>query len=150
MGQMQLTERDFDRTRQSKRVRSCMLVSLKDNKQYIFESFRDADAFLNKQHGYTGGKYRAGIKAVKLYEDGNKEFFDIIAGESHRAYRTTAVVREQLCWSCANCYGGCSWSREFKPVEGWTAKRSIKADVDTYSIIKCPEYCYDGPEMEEE
>lgn len=27
-----------------------------------------------------------------------------------------------LCWSCKNACGGCSWSKSFAPVEGWTAR----------------------------
>ena len=27
----------------------------------------------------------------------------------------------QLCWDCANVYGGCEWSARFEPVPGWDA-----------------------------
>ena len=53
----------------------------------------------------------------------------------------------QPCWTCKNACGGCSWSREFIPVDGWTAEEThIKSNVgyeESYKIIKCPEYILD-------
>lgn len=50
----------------------------------------------------------------------------------------------QPCWTCKNACGGCSWSREFKPVNGWTAEKSVipgnRELSETYKIISCPEY----------
>ena len=54
---------------------------------------------------------------------------------------------EQLCWTCAKAYGGCSWSRAFVPVEGWEAKPS-KTHEDGYRIVRCPEYESDLEEYE--
>lgn len=52
--------------------------------------------------------------------------------------------RDQLCWLCKNAYGGCNWSRCFKPVEGWTAKPIIvkdsTGDISSFRIKKCPEF----------
>ena len=57
---------------------------------------------------------------------------------------TAYYEKQQPCWTCKNACGGCSWSREFKPVEGWEAvPRSIKSNgihAETYKIINCPEY----------
>lgn len=58
--------------------------------------------------------------------------------------------RYQLCFFCKNACGGCSWSRNFTPVEGWTAKMVIRKGIiherycKTYDIISCPEFVYDG------
>ena len=30
-----------------------------------------------------------------------------------------------LCWSCQKATGGCSWSRVFTPVEGYTTEKAI-------------------------
>lgn len=54
----------------------------------------------------------------------------------------------QPCWTCQNACGGCSWSSELKPVEGWKAKPTkIKCEEGRYSgsyhIIYCPEYIPD-------
>ena len=55
--------------------------------------------------------------------------------------------REQLCWSCANACCGCSWSRWFEPVEGWTAKKTVIIQAgyqtESYEITACPEYVED-------
>ena len=46
---------------------------------------------------------------------------------------------------------GCSWSRELKPVEGWTATKvsKYKSDgefaYDTYHIVSCPLFLQDEP-----
>ena len=46
-----------------------------------------------------------------------------------------------LCWSCGRACGGCSWSREFKPVKGWEAVPTrIHDEVDSYHVIHCPKY----------
>lgn len=58
-----------------------------------------------------------------------------------------AQDKATLCWRCANACGGCSWSADFYPVKGWTARPTIiKADasetwhhdVKSYIVIKCP------------
>lgn len=62
-----------------------------------------------------------------------------------------------LCWFCDNAYGGCSWSREFKPVPGWTATRrdmttshsvggkNRQVKTESYIVHKCPEHVPDPP-----
>ena len=53
----------------------------------------------------------------------------------------------QKCWTCKKACGGCSWSREFIPIDGWTAEKSIiphnREHAETYKIIDCPEYIPD-------
>ena len=48
------------------------------------------------------------------------------------------------CWTCKNAFGGCSWSREFKPVDGWKAKKTFHLMngefAESYYIKSCPEY----------
>lgn len=63
--------------------------------------------------------------------------------------------KDTLCWTCQNACGGCSWSRSFKPVKGWEAKKTVikhqrsegcKAPFiydDSYLVINCPEYKMD-------
>lgn len=56
-----------------------------------------------------------------------------------------------LCWSCDKAVCGCSWSREFKPVEGWTAvRRDVrvwdrvrKVTTESYFVKDCPGYVPD-------
>lgn len=51
---------------------------------------------------------------------------------------------EHPCWSCANACGGCSWSENLTPVEGWDAIPIIvkddEGDIRTYTIHSCPQY----------
>lgn len=58
----------------------------------------------------------------------------------------------QLCWSCQNAIPsengqrGCEWSRELRPVPGWTAELVQKAVMGlTWSVTQCPKYIPDGP-----
>jgi len=52
------------------------------------------------------------------------------------------VKEDTKCWDCAKaCVGGCSWSREFIPVEGWDAKETENAaGVTSYIVRECPEF----------
>ena len=46
-----------------------------------------------------------------------------------------------LCWDCENCIGGCSWSKNFEPVEGWKAEAVTNSDnTDTYLVRECPQF----------
>lgn len=68
--------------------------------------------------------------------------------ESLARRQSYACQKETLCWTCKKAVGGCSWSRSFRPVEGWTAKKTLirlspcqKEDViESYQVIACPEY----------
>jgi hypothetical protein len=60
---------------------------------------------------------------------------------------------QNICWDCQKAVGGCSWSRDFTPVEGWDAEnvpyqpwetQTVKYR-DTYIIRGCPEFLRDEP-----
>ena len=42
----------------------------------------------------------------------------------------THIYKQTICWECANAVPnidgtrGCSWSRDFEPVEGWDAEQT--------------------------
>ena len=70
-----------------------------------------------------------------------------------RAGRPTTQKAQTLCWNCANSVPckrdgtGCSWSRRFIPVEGWTAEQAwlglCNKDgkvTDTYTVHACPQF----------
>ena len=44
---------------------------------------------------------------------------------------------ETLCWKCGNALGGCSWSIDFTPVEGWDAKPTAH---NSYKVYNCPKF----------
>jgi len=56
------------------------------------------------------------------------------------------------CWDCKKAVGGCSWAREFIPVEGWKAVQTkLKlhnklADEGCLSfiVLECPEFKADA------
>lgn len=56
-------------------------------------------------------------------------------------------ANEQLCWSCENACGGCSWSSCLKPVKGWEATpvvvKDSEGDIYTYKITGCPQYKFE-------
>lgn len=63
----------------------------------------------------------------------------------------TRKCNQTLCWDCANAVPsyrkgtGCSWSKHFKPVEGWTAEKtelpaSYKREIASYLVIECPNF----------
>lgn len=47
-----------------------------------------------------------------------------------------------ICWCCEkSCTAECSWSREFIPVDGWTAEPWKTANgVDSFLVRECPEF----------
>lgn len=47
-----------------------------------------------------------------------------------------------LCWVCQNCFGGCSWSSEYIPVEGWKTKP--RDGTESYLVLSCPEFLPEG------
>ena len=59
--------------------------------------------------------------------------------------------QETLCWYCSNAVPnpktgkGCSWSKEFKPVEGWVAEKTLivtraegERPIPSYIVYDCP------------
>lgn len=54
-------------------------------------------------------------------------------------------MKESLCWKCNKTCGGCSWTRNFKPVDGWVATKRIFRYKDgkvikSYCVNSCPEF----------
>jgi hypothetical protein len=54
-----------------------------------------------------------------------------------------------ICMHCKNAVGNCSWSENFRPVNGWNAVPSCYIDDDitvkSYKVISCPLYQPDRP-----
>lgn len=57
------------------------------------------------------------------------------------------MPKEQLCWTCQNACGKCSWSQLLIPVKGWIATPTIIHDsvkpYPSYRIDACPRYIPD-------
>ena len=131
---------DLGVRRQNRTSRTCILISLKDKTEYPFNSLAEADRFLGRNHGYLSGCVKKGIGVSGITENGDLERFDIILGPTMITESVTRCVSPQPCWTCSNCYNGCSWSRHFVPVQGWDAEPIIKDGDTTYIIKHCPEY----------
>lgn len=52
------------------------------------------------------------------------------------------VLPPTLCWDCENAVGWCSWSKDLKPVDGWTAE--YVPDKDSYYVEACPQFQRDA------
>ena len=59
------------------------------------------------------------------------------------------VINEKkntICWHCANACGGCSWSDELIPVNGWNAVETrINCIGQGFIVMGCPEYIEEAP-----
>ena len=53
---------------------------------------------------------------------------------------------DQLCATCGRAVLKCSWSKDFKPVDGWDAIPTVvhdsEGDFTSYKIMNCPLYIY--------
>lgn len=58
-----------------------------------------------------------------------------------------ASSNSTLCWECSKATGGCAWSNNLEPVNGWDAvlvKKTTTRPYDTYRISNCPEFNRDA------
>lgn len=117
------------------RVSGCKLRDIETNKIYEFERLRDADDFLGRGHGSTTRHIRED-RIIK--NDVGKEY-EIIPGEVKKIKIQVTERPLQLCWNCQKAVCGCSWSRNFAPVPGWTATKT----EFSYHIKECPEFVAD-------
>ena len=56
--------------------------------------------------------------------------------------------QKQLCATCGRACGGCRWSDELLPVDGWNAEQTQifidkRKPVDSFHVIECPMYIPD-------
>lgn len=52
--------------------------------------------------------------------------------------------RHALCWDCANACGGCNWSNELKPVDGWEIEYGGVGRRQGAYVVSCPEFIRDA------
>ena len=104
---------------------------------------------------YGGRSIKYCSKACRVSYQIKKEKEKQQAKEKDRYKKSNK--NEQLCCSCKNFCFGCSWSEEFKPVEGWKAiptkirhssRKKLKDGTEevivtydrSYRILSCPKY----------
>ena len=138
-------------------MKKCALVSQISGKAYYFDSISIAAAWLGRNYGYAN---KMNQQKCALTDANTGESFDIVtdpkALEDFAANRTeTPIVRRparvprrraQMCCFCRNCFDGCEWAREFKPVPGWKAIPTVTDTgynhnpIKSYQILYCPKY----------
>jgi len=126
-------------------ARFCILTNRRTGERHSFETVTEANLFLRRKPNYIRHHiYRDNM----IWDNDMKECYSaqmlLPRNVSPCRNRPSTSHEQQLCWRCKNAVGGCSWSRNFKPVEGWIATPSViivgSEKVDTYFIMKCPQY----------
>ena len=126
------------------------LVNKQTGESSEHRSLHEASQFIGRGVCYISQTIRKGyaIRDAKgyeymIYKDG--EIYDY----SRTDPRRRTVPHRQLCFSCKKSALGCSWSREFKPIEGWDAVPTVITNwsdgkrviyTETYALRGCPEY----------
>lgn len=85
---------------------------------------------------------------IKMFKTVHKDGWRIYLDENEKPpklKKKSASKSETLCWKCKNAYGNCSWSKRFKPVDGWAAvptkvNAGYKGQMDSFLVTKCPEF----------
>lgn len=120
----------------------CILTSVKTGKQYEFKSGREASFWLGCSKSYVTTSVYNG---TPIKDKNTGEQFICTYPDGHTKKANQIGKSEQLCCTCKNCYGGCSWSRDFTPVDGWDAiptiiKQQWGKQIGSFAIRDCPLY----------
>jgi len=104
-----------------------------------FPTMGMADDYLNQCHGYIRKHLMCNIPITNRH--GTKYTVKILPTQKIPASGQPSYPK-QICWDCNKACGGCRWSREFKPIPGWTATYvpNRPQNPATYSITGCPEF----------
>lgn len=109
------------------------------NREKIIQSSRDYYEANRERIAQYKREHREREKRVRLVENG-----------------ASGIPSDQPCWDCKKALGGCSWSLDFTPVEGWIATPTYKAGgtrsdgtryppMKSYQIEYCPEFEREPP-----
>ena len=70
-----------------------------------------------------------------------------IVQKCREKYGVIGYCGETICWHCKKACCGCSWSKRFVPVKGWTATETViiggrdgSERIKSYRVIRCPEF----------
>lgn len=126
-------------------VRFCELTDVDTGERRTIESIALVEEFLGRKAGYV----RKRINKNEIISDAAEDHHYKIKALKPVSMPFKPLIFErsmQLCWGCAKACGGCSWSRDFKPVKGWTARETVLKtqstiqEIKSYSISACPEF----------
>ena len=149
----------------------CELTNMKTGEVLLFNSCAEASDYLKKSKNYVA---KCLDRNIPVYGEDKQRYtaavYKKLKVKAIEAPQTTAQKGKapkkkpikqkkpkdkppennrhmQLCYSCKKACGGCSWSKKFEPVEGWTAVPTIirngfrnHQDTQSYKITACPEY----------
>lgn len=127
-----------------KRGYKVTLTSLKTGKRYEFKSGHDASYFLGRAKSYVSTSI---YKGYPISRRDTGELFVASFPDEEKSFATPKQRRtlEQPCCTCRKFCGGCSWSKDFTPVDGWKAIPTIihhgdNRDIPSFKIMFCPKY----------
>lgn len=135
-------------------IRRCVLINVKTQKRRKFDSVGFADLYLGQKPGYITRRLTRGEKIWDYHHKHSYEAKLMTPADLEIESQVGKSKSRQPCWNCKHACGGCNWSRNFTPVEGWTAtatiinmerKRHNKPFISTissYDIQHCPEFVY--------
>lgn len=118
-----------------------------------YEAYKAMDTATMRQ--YMRERRLRGMTDAEIFREAGFSQHDIKLARwllCRRGITREALRESSICWECDNACGGCSWSRSFTPVEGWTAVISPKADcpskeairrIPWYLVRTCPEFVQD-------
>jgi len=108
-------------------------------------TFKEAVQEGKKRDGITTGKRkRISARIARIFTERDKRRGEEMLTEENAV--KIRIGQESLCWTCGKSItNGCSWAREFKPVQGWVARKRGYATVKgAYDVRYCPEYDNDS------
>lgn len=132
------------------------LISERDKKTYLFQSYTNASTFLGRSHVYLQRCKEDGTvpKHARTGETFRVEVMDVLQESDEKRLKEIVHNKRpvmQLCNSCARAGGHCSWSNNLTPIKGWDAEPAFDTSGNfyTWQIKKCPLYMKDGSTVEE-
>jgi len=133
-------------------IRRCILINVRTQKKRKFDSVGFAELFLGQKPGYISRRVTRG---EKIWDYRHRQAYEakIMTPQEWETESNAGKIRSmQLCWNCKHACGGCSWSRNFTPVEGWTAAPTVinvertrrgkpfVRSIASYDIQSCPQF----------
>lgn len=152
------------------------LTEVETGKFRTFGSLIQASEFIGRSKQYLRSRLFDGgeMKETARGKDGKYYTVKVVGTGRRKDYNThprkpknpenakyAGCKPSQLCFDCARASGFCSWSKNFTPVEGWTAKptkinhfknkcgeKIFIQDTDSYHVLSCPLFIPDAPTKE--
>lgn len=130
--------------------RQCVMTNRRTHEEHVFPSIAEAAAWLGRDPFYLRTAYTNATTVCRFV---GGDTYDIDIRGKKKEMPAIASKPKQLCFDCKKAVGGCSWSRTYTPVDGWTAEPTmIKQDgkmgrlgranngIPSYQITQCPQF----------